>query len=322
MMKIKFNKFERVAGVFVLAAIVGSAAIMVSVAVKQGWFDPKVKFTATFESADGIHPGTMVQMAGLKAGSVDSVDLLSTNRIQVSFYVLSKFQERVRRDSRAQLIRPFIIGERVLDISVGSDKEVVLKADSSIPTTEAVDLMTILSGRKLGPYLETLGSMVTNLKSLAEAFLDKDRTENFIRIFDKIDPLMKNLNTMSLEVIKLSKQATHDENLKTVLGNLSVTTSELNDMLPAMKEKAPSVAKDLESVVRNLAVLTQEFKVVLPALAAVAPDLPHASRRAVEALDEAVVLIKAMQKSMFMRGSVQEVREEEETPRKPASKDK
>jgi phospholipid/cholesterol/gamma-HCH transport system substrate-binding protein len=93
-------------------------------------------------------------------------------------------------------------------------------------------------------------------------------------------------------------------------------------MLPAMKEKAPSVAKDLESVVRNLAVLTQEFKVVLPALAAVAPDLPHASRRAVEALDEAVVLIKAMQKSMFMRGSVQEVREEEETPRKPASKDK
>jgi len=69
-------------------------------------------------------------------------------------------------------------------------------------------------------------------------------------------------------------------------------------------------------------VLTTEFKVVLPALAEIAPELPKTSRRAVEALDEAVVLMKALQKSFFVKGNAQEVRLEEaerESKRLPAT---
>ncbi len=60
-MKIKFNKFERVAGVFVGVAIIGSVAISAAVAVKKGWFAPKVEYHTYMESAEGIHPGTQVQ---------------------------------------------------------------------------------------------------------------------------------------------------------------------------------------------------------------------------------------------------------------------
>jgi phospholipid/cholesterol/gamma-HCH transport system substrate-binding protein len=59
-------------------------------------------------------------------------------------------------------------------------------------------------------------------------------------------------------------------------------------------------------------VLTEEFKVVLPALAAIAPELPQTSKRAVEALDEAVVLMKALQRSFFVKGNAEKVRKEEQ----------
>jgi phospholipid/cholesterol/gamma-HCH transport system substrate-binding protein len=52
-----------------------------------------------------------------------------------------------------------------------------------------------------------------------------------------------------------------------------------------------------------------------------APELPHASARALEALDETVVTLKALQKSFVLRGSVKEVREEE-AKREPAQENK
>lgn len=310
-MKVKFNHFERVAGLFVLCAGLVLVVSMVGVSIKQGWFDSKVVYKTVFANADGIHPGTQVQISGLKAGSVESVDLLPDNKIMVTLKVLSKFEDKIKQDSVAQLIRPFIIGERLVDITVGSMEAPSVVREGFLTSKESLDLMTLISGKHMGDYLQTFSGAVGNLKMIAEAFLDPNRTKAFIDMFDRIEPLIRNLNTMSIEVIKLSKMATKDKNLEVVLGQLAVTTKELNTMLPQFQEQAPHMAKDLSALVTNLAILTQEFKVVLPALAEVAPDLPHASRRAVEALDEVVVLVKAMQKSFFVRGSAQEVREEE-----------
>ncbi len=308
---VKFNKFERVAGIFVAASIAGFVLALLSVAVKQGWFDSKLHWSTSFVSGDGVHPGTTVQIQGLKAGSVEEVELTSDNRILVKFYVLSKFEGKIKTDSVAQLIRPFVIGDRVLDISVGSTTAGPLADGSAMASEEGMDLLTLMSGRELGTYLKTMSGMMDNLKFLAEAFLDKNRTQAFINAFDRIDPLLKSLNTMSLEVIKLSRQATKDENLGVVLKELAVTTKELNQIIPEINREAPHMAKDMTKLVGNLAVLTEEFKVVIPALAEIAPDLPQSSRRALEALDEAVVLIKAMEKSFLVKGNAEEVREEE-----------
>jgi len=322
MMKVKFNKFERVAGFFVLIALFGFVISILGVAVRQGWFESKTTYHVNFNQADGVRPGTLVQVAGLKAGSVDEVDLLEDNTIYVKFSVLNKFTGRIRENSSVQLIRPFVIGERVLEITAGDSKVPEWNPQVALVSVESLDLMTALSGRQLGKQLEVFSKMVENLKTLAEAFADKDRTQAFIQMFDRIDPLLKNLNTMSLEMIKLSRQATDDGNLKVVMAGLSETTRELNAFLPSISKNAPHVAENLAELVDNLNVLTTEFKVVLPALAEIAPELPKTSRRAVEALDEAVVLMKALQKSFFVKGNAQEVRLEEaerESKRLPAT---
>lgn len=311
MMRVKFNKFERVAGIFVGLAFFGFLIFMASVAVKQGWFETKVYYYTVFQNADGVHTGTTVQMAGLKAGSVEDVELLSDNSIHVRFYVLSKFREKIKADSTTQLVRPFIIGERVLEVAVGSEEAKLVAGDGKITSVETVDLMTLMSGKQIGKHLNLVSGMLDNMRVLAEAFFDKNRTQSFIKMFDRIDPLIRNMNVMAQEVVKLAKQANKDEQLGVVLSRVAVTTHELNKLLPQITEQAPHLVKDMSEMVANLSVLTQEFKVVIPALAAIAPDLPRTTRRAVEALDEAVVLIKSMQKSFLMRGSAREVREEE-----------
>jgi phospholipid/cholesterol/gamma-HCH transport system substrate-binding protein len=308
---VKFNKFERVAGLFVGMAMFGFVVALISVAVKQGWFDGKTYYHIAFKNADGVHSGTKVQISGLNAGSVDSVDLTNDNTVIVKFYILTKFQNKVRMDSKGQLIRPFVIGERVLDVSVGSLESTQLPAMATLESVESMDLMSLMSGKELGSYLSTMTGMMENLKFLANAFLDKNRTESIVKMFDRIDPLLRNLNVMSNEVTKLARQATKDEALGTVLAELSVTTKELNVIAAEIGKENPEAAKQIAQTLTNVASLTEEFKVFIPALREVAPDLPKASRRALEALNEAVILIKAMEKSFFVRSNAKEVREEE-----------
>lgn len=312
-MKFKFNKYERIAGLFVLVAILGTILGAVSTAVKQGWFEPKIAFYTLFENGDGVHTGTVVQMAGLRAGAVDDVELQSDNKIKVTFHILGKFQDKIREDSSAQLVRPFIIGDRVLEITVGTDQKSMLVENAQVKSEESVDILTVMSGKKLGLYLGQMSEMVGNLRTLMQAFLNKERTQNMVRIFDKMDPLLENMNIMSLEVTKLTKQATGNENMRKVMANVALMSAEINKILPELNQQNPELAIHLAQMTRNIAGVSQSMK-------ALGPELPGATKKAIEALTEATVLLKAMQRNFFFKSAVDEVRKEEaKSQRKPAS---
>jgi phospholipid/cholesterol/gamma-HCH transport system substrate-binding protein len=310
-MKIKFNKFERVAGLFVLLAIAGCFVMAISVAIKQGWFETKIKFESIFASADGVHSGTTVLIAGLRAGSVEDVELLGNNKIRVTYYVHGKFHERIREDSKAQLVRPFVIGDRVLEISVGNPEIKMAQEGALLDSEETLDLMTLLSGKRLGTSLEKISEMLSKMQFLMEAFLDRDRTKSMLSIFDKLDPLMGNMSEMSEEVIKLSRQMTYKENLKKTMSQTAVLTKELNVILPELNRQNPQLAKNLAQLTSSLSQMTEDFKSVTVMLKDYGPEIPTVAKRALEALDEATVLMKAMQKNFFLRNAVQEVNKEE-----------
>lgn len=311
MRMIKFNHYERVAGLFLLFAVAGSALGGISVAVKQGWFEPKIYFHTFFENGDGIHSGTSVQMAGLRAGAVEDVELQSDNRIKVNFYILGKFQDKFREDSRALLVRPFLIGDRVLEVTVGSDQRPTLAEHSHIPSEETVDIMTIMSGKKLGSYISQMSEVMGNLQNLMQSFLNKERTENMVRIFDKLDPLLGNMNTMSVEVTKLSRQASEDGNLKKVMVNVALMSREINKILPALNTQNPELAS-------HLAILTKNLAQVSLAMKDVGPEMPGATKKAIEALTEATVFLKALQRNFLFKSAVEDVRQEDS--RKEAAK--
>jgi phospholipid/cholesterol/gamma-HCH transport system substrate-binding protein len=317
-MKIKFNKFERVAGLFVGVALIGSMAISGGVAVKKGWFASKTDYFTYMESAEGIHPGTPVQIQGLRAGSVRDIELEGANRVKVNFTVLSKFKNKIRIDSQVQVVRPFIIGEKVLDVTVGSEQAAVLSPKMALEIRPSFDIMELMSGKKMGPFLGTIEQLAVNLKILAEAFADMDRTKALVKAFDRVEPLLQNLNQMSQEVVKVTKIVTKKERLETIVTHVASLTKELDQVVPALNQEAPDLGKQMAQVVKNLNILTVEFQKLTPAITAIAPELPKTSIRAVEALNETVVLLKAMQKSFFLKGKVEEVLEEEKS-RTPAS---
>lgn len=297
-MRVKFNHFERVAGFFVLFAIAGAILFTVVTAIQKGWFETKIPYQTLVTSADGLFEGTPVKISGLRAGEVTSVELQSASEVVIHFEIYEKFQEHIRQDSVAQVIRPFIIGDKAIEISVGSKEAPAIVAGGTLISAASFDMMDLVSGRKLGPFLGSLEGLMENLSTLAKAFADPKRTQAMIRVFDKVEPLISNLDKMSIQVTTLTK--------------------DLNHVIPEMREYSPQLGKDLSRLVGDLGVLTHAMA---PTMKEMGPELPKASRRALEALDEVVIVLKALQKSFLLSGNAKEVRKEEQN-RAPASGDK
>lgn len=319
-MKVKFNKYERVAGLFVIAVAMGGVFALAGVAVKKGWFEPKFHMTAMLTSADGIHEGTQVQMAGLRAGVVTAVELKSNKQILVKFEIGERFQDRVRTDTVVRVLRPFIIGEKVLDVSVGSDSNQRIADGGLVPSEETFDVMDMISGRTLGPYLSSLGKMADNLRVVAEALLEPKRAQAIVRIFDELQPLLHNSNGIVRNVAGILNDVNARKQMPVIINNLVSLTNEMNRLLPAITHDSPQLAGDVGKIAHNVAILTDELQKAMPMVAQIGPELPRASKRAIEALDETVVTLKALQKSFLLRGNVEDVRLEEAKRDKASSR--
>lgn len=313
-MKVKFSKFERVAGIFVLMAMVGCVAAGVFVAIQKGWFERKIELRTTFDSASGLTPGTQVQMSGLRVGSVDSVELLSDTQVMVTFNVSQRHFSKIKKDSVVRTIRPFLIGDKVLEVSVGSEGSGHVQPGGLIAAESSMDLMDLLGGRQLGDALKEMGTLMSSVRTLFQAFADPKRASALVQMFDQLLPLVTHANRMAIEMTTLGKQVNRKKNMQRIVENMIVMTNTLNSAMPQIQEmiaSSPHLARDIGSIVENLASLTNEMNKLFPALAEIAPELPRASRRAIEAMNEAVIVLKAMQKSFLLRSSAEEVREEE-----------
>jgi phospholipid/cholesterol/gamma-HCH transport system substrate-binding protein len=191
--------------------------------------------------------------------------------------------------------------------------------------------------------MENMTEIVDSLKVLVHAFSDQDRAKSIVRIFDKLEPLVNNLNDMGIGLATLSKQATKHDNMEIVLENTKLLTNEVNAVLPIVKKNAPELGRDMKIIVNNLAQLTQDFNDVLPKLKAkapglesdmtkilnnlaqitqdlrtltptlveLAPTLPKTGHRTIELIDEFVVVLKALQRSFLLQSNVEDVRKEE-----------
>ncbi|MDX9732286.1 MAG: MlaD family protein [Bdellovibrionales bacterium] len=312
-MKIKFNRIERIAGFFVVSAMLGVVVVATAIAIQKGFFEPKIELVTSLATADGVREGTIVSMQGLRIGHVSDIELVSNTEVLVKFKMSRKYADKVKIDSKVRVMRPFIIGEKVLDVSIGSTDAAPVGQMAKLESEATADIIDLLSGRALGPYFDLIGRMTENLKFVAEAFLDPKRSQALVRMFDDLSPLIRNASVVTKEAGVILKSANKDQQLVKVIGNLVSITNEVNRALPIVSKQSPEMFEDLSKIARNMAVLTDEMQKALPVIRELAPELPRASERAIEALDETVVTLKALQKSFLLRSATAVVRQEEKT---------
>jgi phospholipid/cholesterol/gamma-HCH transport system substrate-binding protein len=145
-MKSKLAVLEIKVGVFIFLLLVLSAAVIFLLGRKSNLFEEQVELRTSFKSASGLRVGAQVRLAGVQVGQVSQIHFAKDPRDQnviVELKIRKEVLPRVTDKSRARIDSMGLLGDKIIDISVGV-------------TGDPVEPGTMLEGKAPPEYLQLL----------------------------------------------------------------------------------------------------------------------------------------------------------------------
>lgn len=298
--KVKLSTFEKKSLFFVFGSVALFLFLIVVSRAKNGYFEDINQYVLQVKDGAGMKSGVQVKISGLVAGYVDHVELSEEGNVLIQLNIFSKYGKFVQKDTEAFIGRQSFVGEKEIHLYNKSEGE-QLASGETIHNVNEFDLLALSTSPQIvGFFTQNQG------------------------LFEQTKELMSQLSSIMKEANALFGQVSQEKLPLELIKNSNLLVKEVNSVLKEMRATNPHYVKDISMMSGQLNQLsvqaTQQMKalqVLIPVFEKMGPEFPRIAMRLIEALDESVVLVKALQKNYFLKDSVQKTRKEEE--RKPAS---
>ena len=147
----KITLSELRVGIFMLAALLITGFLILNSSGNFNPFEKKMRLKARFASADGLHSGADVQLAGVSIGKVEDVKFLPPDsppgeRLEATLNVVQvldkkPISELIRTDSTAQLVATSILGnDKMINITPGTAKGSPVDENATLSSSAGIGL--------------------------------------------------------------------------------------------------------------------------------------------------------------------------------------
>jgi phospholipid/cholesterol/gamma-HCH transport system substrate-binding protein len=134
-------------GALVLVGIALFIGFVLSIGKRSALFEEHYSLWASFNSTEGLAVGSPVRLAGVTIGNVTRITFgrePRDRRIAVTLSVVRRVQDRIRDDSVASIGTIGLVGDKVLDITVGSHDRPVLQAGAQLASVDPPDYFRLV----------------------------------------------------------------------------------------------------------------------------------------------------------------------------------
>ena len=134
-------------GVLVLAAILLFVGFVLSIGRRSALFEERYSLWASFTSAEGLAIGAPVRLGGVPVGNVTRIAFGRDPKdrgIVVTMAVEQRVQDRIREDSVASIGTIGLVGDKVLDLTVGSHDRPPLPPGARLASLDPTDFSGLL----------------------------------------------------------------------------------------------------------------------------------------------------------------------------------
>jgi len=160
-------------GVFFIVAVALFASFIFSIGGRSRLLQPKYRLWAYFGSVSGLVAGAPVMLEGVDVGTVENIELLLDpmgRRVRVTVLIETSFQDKIRTDSRARIETMGVLGDKYIEITMGSFDKPIVRDRSILNSIEPIDYNALLKrGQSVLEQLdEAAGSLKQILKKIDE----------------------------------------------------------------------------------------------------------------------------------------------------------
>lgn len=165
----KPSKFtELKVGVFVVVILVLFGAGIFTIGSHQKYFQRQYTLWASFSNISGLIVGAPVRLAGLTVGRVNEIRFpedTAAKTITVELKIKKGVQKRIREDSIASIQTMGLLGDKYVEISLGSPQHGVLQDEARITSVDPIDLMEYAT--KLEETINAVNTILIDVKAIS-----------------------------------------------------------------------------------------------------------------------------------------------------------
>jgi phospholipid/cholesterol/gamma-HCH transport system substrate-binding protein len=144
----KNRTIEFLVGCFVLLGLVAVLYLAIQVGSARFFGSDSYTLEARFGSASGVNPGSRIEIAGVRVGSVKDVVLSDNFYAIVTLELPNSIQ--LDDDTIASVKTAGLIGDRFIDLSPGGSGFPLEPGDMIVDTESALDIESLISRFALG----------------------------------------------------------------------------------------------------------------------------------------------------------------------------
>ena len=166
-------------GSFVALALALAGVVVFLIGKETHLFEDQVTYRAYFENVEGLSEESPVWLGGLEVGRVDGVRFPSKpgeKRLEVRLKLSAQHAERVRTDSVVRLVSMGVLGDKAVDISLGSPDAARIASEGEIQSATGGDLSSLMRGA--AQVMEDSVAVSRTVRKAVEAYADPQVAED------------------------------------------------------------------------------------------------------------------------------------------------
>jgi len=167
-------------GAFVVISLVVFLGIIYLLGAQARYFERKYDLVAEFTEVGGLIEGATVRLAGVQIGRVTNVALApqAGGKVRVTLTIARRFSDRIRQSSEARIVTQGLLGDKLVEITMGMPDSRPLAPGSTLQTREPFEV-----GRMFAEGTDALSAITTLVLSL-QASLDRLNTAGTLEDLD------------------------------------------------------------------------------------------------------------------------------------------
>ena len=213
----RFRHLEKKIGIFVAVALAGAIGVLIFLGADKDLFAKKYHLVFTVDKGTGFSRGMSVKLSGFRIGRINSISLNKTARVDIEIQIGKEFQKWIKRDSTAKLVKEGLVGDNVIEVSVGSERAEILP-----------------DGATLG-YEKTRG-----LEEVANELADKVKP-----VLIEIKDIISYVNDPNGDI----KQSLNS--IRTLTADLQGTREKVDELLIDSRQNAALLSADSRMLLKN-----------------------------------------------------------------------
>jgi phospholipid/cholesterol/gamma-HCH transport system substrate-binding protein len=212
-------------GIFVLVTLGIFLAIIYMLGARARLFEARYTIYAEFSEVAGLQEGATVRLAGVQIGRVASVELPAQpgGKVRVGMKIAKQFADRIRKDSEARIQTQGLLGDRIIEITVGTTQTAALQAGETIPSRDPVDISNVI-GEGAG-VVRSVAALSESLRLVAEQFQKS-------RVMEDLGDTMKTTRKVAEQVGRIADRAEKGPGLAhTLIYEEPIALRRVNDLI-------------------------------------------------------------------------------------------